>query len=78
MSVLEQEIAFFEANEATFLEHHDREWVVISGETVIGFFDNFQKAAKAHTEAFSGNPILIRQVGDTSVPFARVEFAFGA
>ena len=60
---LTQETALYERRKAEFEQEHRWEWVVIHGEEVVGFYDDFQDAAQIAVERFGRGPYLIRQIG---------------
>lgn len=64
MSLLDQEIAAFEADSARLESHHMGKWVVFKGGSLQGTFDAFDGAARFAVEKFGRGPYLIREVGE--------------
>ena len=63
MKVLEKELKIYEQNKTEFEKDHKWEWVVIHGEEVVGFYEDFQDAARTAVERFGRGPYLIKEVG---------------
>jgi hypothetical protein len=63
MNILDQEIAAYDAMRSDLENHHMGEWVVISGNKLIGVFSSFDVAANDAVQKFGRGPYLIRQVG---------------
>ena len=61
--VLETETRIFERRKAEFERDHNLEWVVIHGEVIVGFYDDFQKAADTAVRNYGRGPYLIKQIG---------------
>lgn len=59
---LETEIEFFNRNADSFKQSHRFEWVVISGESVLGFYKRFELAVLHAMNEFGDAPFLIRQI----------------
>ena len=64
---LEVEKEFFEANYERFHEKHSHEWVVISGQKILDFFDRFETAALVAIQELGNAPFLIRQIDAPAV-----------
>ncbi|MEO0982183.1 MAG: hypothetical protein AAFX03_05975 [Pseudomonadota bacterium] len=64
---LATELDTFERHVEEFRRQHSREWVVISGREVFGFFRSFEQAAIAADRAFGGQKFLIRQIDAPAV-----------
>ena len=58
MKVLEKELKIYEQNKTEFEKDHKWEWVVIHGEEVVGFYEDFQDAARTAVERFGRGPYL--------------------
>lgn len=63
MTTLDQEIVAYEKMRADLENRHMGEWVLVSGETLIGVFASFDEAARDAVHKFGRGPYLIRQVG---------------
>ena len=62
--MLEAEYELFNRRRAEFEEEQDREWVVICGEEVAGFFPDLEEAALAAIDRYGPEgPYLIEQIG---------------
>ena len=61
--VLERELATLEREREHLEREHGGKFVLIHGETVIGTYDDFEKAADEGVQRFGCEPFLIRQVG---------------
>ena len=61
--LLAAETAFYDRHRVEFETGHLLEWVVIHGEEVVGFYEDFQVAAQTAVERFGRGPYLIRQIG---------------
>ena len=62
---LQEELEFFAANRAKWLEGHRGEFAVVRGETLLGFFPTFAAAYDAGVTEFGLEPFLIRDVAET-------------
>lgn len=62
MAALQTEIEYYNRNADEFREAHRNDWVVISEESVLGFYRRFEQAALAAINAFGEKPFLIRQI----------------
>ena len=60
---LSREFALYRRHQVEFDAEHHWEWVVIHGEEVVGFYDDFQIAAQIAVERYGRGPYLIRQIG---------------
>jgi len=60
--ILEQEIARYGQLGAD-AQRYKGKWVLISGDTVAGFFESFASAAIEATRKYGRGPYLIREVG---------------
>ena len=63
MDQLDIEIAAYNRMREHLEANHNREWVVIHDEELIGTYEDFQDAAKTAVKRFGRGPCLIRQVG---------------
>lgn len=63
MDNLKQELEVYENHRSKFEEEHDMQWVVICGNEIGGFFDDFQTAAASAVSRFGRGPYLIKQIG---------------
>ena len=59
---LETEKAFYDAHLDEFRKEHRHEWVVISGTSILDFFQRFEAAALVAMQTFGEKPFLIKQV----------------
>lgn len=59
---LDTEIEFFNRNAESFKQTHRFDWVVISGQSVLGFFKRFEQAALHAMNELGDTPFLIRQI----------------
>jgi len=65
---LSRETALYEQRKSEFEKEHNLEWVVIHEDEVVGFYDDFQEAARVAVERFGRGPYLIRQIGISRQP----------
>lgn len=63
MELLEREIATYERLRDSLEAEHHLKWAVIHGETHVGTYADFQKAAEEAVRRFGRGPYLIRQIG---------------
>ena len=61
--MLDCERAYFEIHVGEWLADHHGEFVVVKGETVVGYFATHDDALAAGARAFGLSPFLVRQVG---------------
>jgi hypothetical protein len=60
---LGQELAFYEAHKSEWLENHENQFVVVSGDRVAGFFNDYESAWDSGTKAFGLQAsFLIKQI----------------
>ncbi len=60
---LERELAFYERNKSQWLPGHENEFVVVAGDTLVGFFPSYESAWDAGAQKFGpGASFLIKQV----------------
>ncbi len=69
MSVLDKEIAAFEARRSELEERHSGKWVVFYGDKLVDTFDSFENAAAEAVRIYGAGPYLIRQVGAPPVQY---------
>lgn len=66
MSSLSAEIRFYEKHQAKFKRENDQDWVIISGDEIIGFFSTFESASKKLQQEYNPkNPnrrFLVRRI----------------
>ena len=65
---LASENRLYESLKEQFEKEHDKEWVVIHGDEVVGFFPGLEEAADAAIERFGKGPYLIQQIGVPDPP----------
>ena len=63
MTDIDREIAAYETMRAELENQHMGEWIIVSGEKLIGVFSSFDEAARDAVQKFGRGPYLIRQVG---------------
>ena len=63
MPLLNQEIATYERLRPSLEAEHPMKWAVVHGETLVGTYADFQKAAEEAVRRFGRGPYLIRQIG---------------
>jgi len=63
MSTLDEDIAFFETQQADLEARHMSKWVLVHDLKVESVFDTFEEAANVAVDRFGAGPYLIRQVG---------------
>ncbi|MGA2340000.1 MAG: hypothetical protein ABSF75_08895 [Terracidiphilus sp.] len=63
MTDIDREIAAYETMRSDLENQHMGEWVIVSGEKLIGVFSSFDEAARDAVQKFGRGPYLIRQVG---------------
>lgn len=71
---LEREIEFYESREKDFLANHKYDWILISGQKVIGYYKTLNDAGQSLSENYNGAPILMRQIGMDTPASPRVQF----
>lgn len=59
---LELEKEVYESHLEEFRREHRHEWVVISGNFILDFFDRFETAALVAMQTFGQKPFLIKQI----------------
>ena len=59
---LEVELAYFNAEKAVLLKHHEGKFVLVVGREVLGVFDTHDEAYKAGVTLKGNVPMLIKQV----------------
>ena len=75
MSVLETEIATFEARKAELESLYLGKFVVIKDDELVGTWDTMDAAATAAVQKFGKGPFLIRQVGAPNLTIPASVFA---
>lgn len=79
MSDLSQEIEFYRLNESDFRQSHMNDWVLISRNEILGFFNAFEDAAvkleAEYDEKSPERPFLLRQIGSPQPVINRMAFA---
>ena len=75
MSVLETEIAKFEAMKAELESLYLGKFVVIKGDELVGTWDTMDAAATVAVQKFGKGPFLIRQVGAPNLTIPASVFA---
>jgi len=63
---LEKEIHAYEERREELERQHNGKYVVFSGDTLIGIFDNLDSASQAAIEKYGRGPYLIRQIGESA------------
>ena len=63
MPLLDQEITTYERLRPSLEAEHHMKWAVVHGETLVGAYADFQKAAEEAVRRFGRGPYLIRQIG---------------
>lgn len=63
MPLVDQEIATYERLRPSLEAEHHLKWAVIHGETLVGTYADFQKAAEEAVRRFGRGPYLIRRIG---------------
>ena len=63
MSVLSSEISAYDEMRPDLEANHHGEWVVVRDRSLVGTYDDFQKAAQDAVHRFGRGPYLIRQIG---------------
>jgi hypothetical protein len=63
MTDIDREIAAYETMRAELENQHMGEWILVSGEKLIGVFSSFDETAREAVQRFGRGPYLIRQVG---------------
>ena len=66
MSHLAHEISVYEKHETEFRKTNDQDWVIISGDEILGFFSSFESASRQLRREFNPNepdrPFLVRRI----------------
>ena len=62
MTVLKEEVAFFEKHRREFLQKAPGKFALVKGEELHGFFDTDEAAYEAGVETFGLESFLIKQV----------------
>jgi len=68
-NILDEEIAFYEANFEEFLHEHANRVLLIKGSELIGTFENAQDAIKEGMRRYDAGPFLIRRPGEKTPTF---------
>ena len=61
------EIRTYENEQAAFEQHHYGKFVVIHDTNILGFFDDFDRAAREAHKTLGAHPFLIRRIGASTV-----------
>jgi hypothetical protein len=64
MNTLEKELETYALKEAELKQNHLGRYVLIKGDTVVGFFNSINEALSEGTRLYGLDPYLIRRVGD--------------
>lgn len=75
MTVLDKEIATFDAKKNELEKHHLGKFVVIRGDEVVGTWDTMDAAATEAVRKFCRGPYLIRQIGAPPISIPASVFA---
>lgn len=67
---LAAESRFFEANRVAWAAEHPHKYVVIQGDHLIGFYDDFEAALEAGLQSHEMGQFLIKQVFDKEPVYA--------
>ena len=59
---LEKELAFYESQKESLLQHHEGQWVLVSGGTIHGVFASESEAYRRGLQVVGHRPFLVRQV----------------
>ena len=59
---LERELEFFNQHRPEWLRTHPTKFVVIAGDTLAGFHDDYESAFKAGFETFGDKEFLVKQI----------------
>lgn len=74
---LQAEMDYYEARKTEFEREHRLEWVIIRNCEVLGFFNDFQRAAARYEHEYDGTPMLLKRIGFVPQPqrfmFAEVD-----
>lgn len=64
MNPLENELAFFKANQAEWSKAYSGKFVLVKGDKLISFFDNPEKAVSEGLRQFGAESFLVRGVDE--------------
>jgi hypothetical protein len=65
---LQHEIACYDKHRATFVEDHRDEYVLIKGQTIVGFFTEEVAAIHAGYDKFGNEAFLVRLCAESTAP----------
>jgi hypothetical protein len=63
MSALDKELETYSLKEAEFKQHHLGQFVLIKGDTVVGFFNTINEALTEGTRLYGLDSYLVRRIG---------------
>lgn len=63
MSILQEEIAAYEAQQDDLEASHRGQWVLFHGSTRVGIYDKFEEVSTDALHRYGRGPYLIREIG---------------
>ena len=64
MNTLDKELETYSLKEAELKQNHLGRYVLIKGETIVGFFNTINEALCEGTRLYGLEPYLVRRIGD--------------
>jgi hypothetical protein len=64
MNTLDKELETYSLKETELRQNHLGRYVLIKGDTVVGFFNSINEALSEGTRLYGLEPYLVRRVGD--------------
>ena len=72
MSILEEEIAAYQAQQDDLEASHRGRWVLFHGSTRVGIYDTFEEVSTDALRKYGRGPYLIREIGAVPAPLPAI------
>ncbi len=76
-SPLEKEMKWFEKNRKCLAEEHSGKYAVVSGEKLVGVFDDFSVAFRSGSEEVGSPDILVKMISTSDQLFYAPAYVLG-
>ena len=74
---LEKEMQYYDSHSAEWMKTHNGEYVVLKGDSVLGFYKTEDDALAAGATEYGATPYLVRKVGEPPQEFSAPALALG-